>query len=272
MSIKKWMKETHGIDLYHINGPKKCMIAERAIRTVKRKLYRVMFFLNSLRWIDSLQSVEDSINATESRVLLNYSPRDIVTDPKKQKEIKKMHARNFSAHTQKFSKPPRYSVGTKVRYLLAREQFPKLYKPQMSEQTKTIRKVLDRSPTVYYLENMSRPFYESELIEDRSDQTYGPTSLAFDEPSAADKSGDTSAKRDSGVDGINSGQRDGRTFIIEKSRQKSGTGRVNRSGKISGYEQEFLLKNIADQSYSKWVSAKDVEQLRKNGLLFDVHK
>ena len=50
-------------------------------------------------------------------------------------------------------------------------------------------------------------------------------------------------------------------------------GRLTRSGKELTKDKEYLVKNIADKNYSKWLSEAEVEKLKNGGrILSDLVK
>lgn len=60
--------------------PFKAAIAERAIREVKKKLYRAMQFEGNHNWTDYLPDVIYSLNNSKSRALDNLSPMQVTAD------------------------------------------------------------------------------------------------------------------------------------------------------------------------------------------------
>ena len=79
-------------------------------------------------------------NAKISR-LLHYSPKEIVEDAQKRREIGQLHAKRYIKHTNENNQIPKYKLGSFVRYIKDKTQFGKGYKGQFSDDMKQITKI-----------------------------------------------------------------------------------------------------------------------------------
>ena len=76
----------YNIKLYStFNSKTKAVFAERVLRTVKGKIYRALTHYNTKNYIQFLQRIVDSYNASPHRGLLGDTPNNVhaMTDPDK---------------------------------------------------------------------------------------------------------------------------------------------------------------------------------------------
>ena len=77
--FKKYMKEAN-ISFFTTNNPAKSNYVERVQRTLKESLYRMMRHKRTYRYIDDLQNVVESYNATPHQGLNGMAPNDVNKD------------------------------------------------------------------------------------------------------------------------------------------------------------------------------------------------
>ena len=221
----------HGVTLYHVFSGLKASQAERMVKKVKDKLYRIMYYLNSANWISHLDAVVSSLNNSKLASLQGYTPNEIIKEPAVTKKVSRKLALDFVAHTKKYNKRPKYMVGTLVRHVTKRGPFFKGFKPAFTDSVHKIVRIKQTSPPQYFLENIRKPFYAQELAEVSS----------------------------------TIGNIDKRVYVVEKSRNVEG--RSTRSGKELSSEKEYLVKSILDKEYSKWLSESELQKLDDGGRI-----
>jgi len=155
---------TKRIKLYSTKSVLKAQQAERAIRTLKSRIARLMTHSNSKNWVDSLQDIVKSINST-FHASIKMQPMQVTS--KNESEV-------FSNLYDKFVrmkyKKPKYAVNDLVKIAKNRITFKKGYEAGYSEDTFKIIKILKRHPVnIYRLADsigieLDANFHEEELI------------------------------------------------------------------------------------------------------------
>ena len=144
---------------FSLNDDIKAALIERFNRTLKSRLYRVMTYRKTSRWIDVLSDVLDSYNRSRHRSI-GMAPIDVV--PENADEVAK---RLYPP------KPPlkyKYDVGDRVRIAKYKHVFQKGYLPNWSEEVFEIAEKHPTYPVTYGLkdlagESIKGKFYEQEL-------------------------------------------------------------------------------------------------------------
>jgi len=157
------MLERHDIHFYTSeNEDVKAAVVERFNRTLKSKMYRYFTFKSTWRYVDVLQDLVDSYNATRHRSI-GMSPNEVNAD---NEEL--VRSRLYPSKSSKKLRW-RYNVGDTVRIATTRHSpFEKGY---TAKWTRELFKVASRQPTVpvtYTLsdlleEPIKGKFYEPEL-------------------------------------------------------------------------------------------------------------
>ena len=184
--------EKHDIKMYSVfNRRQKASYAERAILTIKTKLYRIMTQRNSNRYIDFLQDVVDAYNNSQHRALLCHYPNEIhaMTDKNEietfaEKQYNQKLS-NYGADIKRknskinFSQRHILPTNTYVRLLLnsAESTFRKSYKPIYSEEIFIIDNVKNSTPPLYTLKDflhkpISGVVYREEIKETSLPEKY----------------------------------------------------------------------------------------------------
>lgn len=152
--------ETMNMHIYHTYSETKAALAERAIRSLKRILYRYMEEKQTYMYINKLQDFVDIINNRVNRSI-GKSPKTVTNS-----DVISLHYQEKSMH-MKF---PKFSIGDKVHISKKDIPFRKGYKPQYTKEIFVIKRILTRKPVVTYEikdltnEVIRGKFYEPELI------------------------------------------------------------------------------------------------------------
>ncbi|KAK7460750.1 hypothetical protein BaRGS_00038828 [Batillaria attramentaria] len=159
--------QRHHIHFYTSqNEDTKAAVVERFQRTLKGRMYRYFTHHNTKRYIDVLQALVDSYNATYHRSI-RTQPR--LVGPHNQDQV--YMALYGKAMERAFQTPrpqPKFSIGDRVRLAQARRAFQKGYVPKWTQELFTIHRRLKTHPYVYTIrddrgELIKGTFYEPEL-------------------------------------------------------------------------------------------------------------
>lgn len=139
-------------------------IAERAIRTLKSRLYKFMEEKRTQRWIDVVDSIANAINRSVCRST-GMRPVDVTYKNAQQLYIKLY---GNPLEDRFFKSRPLYKVGDVVRIKIWKTAFGKGYKPNFSEKLYFINGVREGEPPVYSIKNQEGEilrgrYYEAEL-------------------------------------------------------------------------------------------------------------
>ncbi|KAH7716703.1 hypothetical protein AAVH_15885 [Aphelenchoides avenae] len=125
----------------------KACVAERAIQTLKRRLYRYLSHNRTKRWLDVLPSIVAAINRTKCRVT-GMRPVDM-NERNWQPVWRRLYSDSYTPQKQ----DTRYKSGTTVRMDVAKKTFEKGYLPNFSREVFKIKRVRPGNPTTYALED-----------------------------------------------------------------------------------------------------------------------
>ncbi|KAH7702704.1 hypothetical protein AAVH_30139 [Aphelenchoides avenae] len=125
----------------------KACVAERAIQTLKRRIYRYLSHNQTNKWVDVLPSIVDALNHTKCRVT-GMRPIDM-TEHNWQPVWHRLYAK-CNEHDKE---DVRYVPGTTVRIDVAKGPFAKGYLPNFSQEVFKINRVRPGNPTTYALED-----------------------------------------------------------------------------------------------------------------------
>lgn len=150
----------HNIHHYSTYSILKASIAERVIRTIKERLFRLFTLNGNHKWVDLLEQVTTSYNNTKHRTI-NMKPKDVNKSNEKQ-VLGDVYTHLKVVGRQKFK------IGDVVRISRVKHVFEKGYVPNWTTELFKIAKVKITNPTTYLLEDMngqpiSGGFYEAEL-------------------------------------------------------------------------------------------------------------
>jgi len=178
--MKKDYFREHGIEKY-VSSTKtiKAALAERAIRTLKTRLYRYFSEAHTLNWIDVLQQLVDAINNSPSRAIGGMKPVEVNWDNAQQlweKVYGKQIGLWVNTRNKKKEKLPK---GTQVRMANYKEVFDKGYLPNWSDEILEIdsikRMPSRKEPPVYRVKDAKGTtfkgnFYAEDLGKTRLDE------------------------------------------------------------------------------------------------------
>ena len=150
----------------------KASIAERAIRTIKQRLYRYFSQKQTMVWVDIIEKIIDGINRSKSRV---HGLRPIDVNFKNAQQIwKKIYGNLLSAKQRKVKS--KFKEGDFVRMSRDKGIFEKGYLPNYGDEILEIDKVKNRSRPVRYKlrdetgDKFLGTFYREELAPVRKDE------------------------------------------------------------------------------------------------------
>ena len=153
-SFRKWLKD-NDIEMYSINNEGKSVAAKRFIRTLKNKIYKCMTSISKNMYIDGLDDIVDEYNNTYYRTI-KMKPIDVKDDTyiDFEKEVN--------------DKDPKCKVGDHVRISKYKNIFAKGYTPNWFEEGFVIKKVKNKVPWTYLINDLNSEkiigtFYEKEL-------------------------------------------------------------------------------------------------------------
>ena len=161
--------QKHGVKLYHVfNRRYKACYAERAIRSIKQKLYKILTHFNTNNFMKYLPDVVTGYNQSPHRGLMGLTPNKVheMTDPHKIRSLGNKQffqkLKNYGSHIKhpnsrlNFSQRDILSEGTYVRLLLNASEhiFTKSYKPIYTIEIFRIDRVIKEIPVHYLLKDL----------------------------------------------------------------------------------------------------------------------
>lgn len=158
--------KSRGIRLFNTkNKTTKAAGAERAIRTLKRRLYLYMLKRKVFKWYDTLQKIVTAINNSKSSVT-KMKPSEITTKNEEVAFVRRYHSGKHPLQT-KYS----FKRGDMVRFLQDPGSFRRSFYPVFSP---IVYEVVQRYPTrphIYQIKDpeddrpLFRRFYSKELVK-----------------------------------------------------------------------------------------------------------
>ena len=124
--------------MYSTNNEGKSVIAERFIRTLKKKIYKYMTSVSKNVFIDKLDDIVDKYNNTYHSTI-KMKPVDV----KSSKYIKSSKENN--------NRDPKFKIGNIDRISKYKNTFAIGYTPKWSEDVFVIKKVKDTVPWTYVI-------------------------------------------------------------------------------------------------------------------------
>ncbi len=163
--------QKENIKLFSTHSDFKAQIAERAIRTIKGRLFRYLTHKNTYKYVNALPSIERAYN-NSYHSSIKMKPSEVNNDNADQV------FNNLYAKKLKGGKP-RFKIGDYVRLSHVRTAFSKGYEEQYSREIFKIQKVRHGYPITYALEDLKEEpvlglFYEEEmqLVQNLDDIEY----------------------------------------------------------------------------------------------------
>jgi hypothetical protein len=160
-----------GLNIKHYStySDKKASIVERFNRTLKGMMWRSFTAKGTYRWLDLLPGLIKRYNNTPHRSI-GMKPIEVGVGGNEELVRRRLN-------TTKRARPPKFSVGDKVRISKQKMVFDKAYLPSWTNEIFEIRKVQSTIPPTYLLvdgrgEVVKGSFYEPELMKSKTGDVY----------------------------------------------------------------------------------------------------
>lgn len=163
------LMKKYDITHYNTYSVMKAAIVERAIRTLKEKLFRYFSLSGSYTWVDVLQDTVDDYNTTWHRTI-RMQPNN-VNETNEDSLLRTVYSHLKIAGRGKFK------VNDIVRISKNKHVFSKGYLPNWTTELFKIKKIQITNPITYLLEDMENnpiegAFYEPELQKAKYTDVY----------------------------------------------------------------------------------------------------
>ena len=141
--------------MYSTHNEGKSVVAERFIRTIKKKIYKYMTSISRNVYIDKLDDIVNEYNNTYHRTI-KMKPIDVKDN-------------TYIITGKEFNdKDPKFKVGDHVRISKYKNIFPKGYTPSWSEEIFVIKEIKNTVPSTYVVNDLNGEeiigiFYEKDL-------------------------------------------------------------------------------------------------------------
>jgi hypothetical protein len=122
-------------------------VAERAIRTIKDRLYKYMYQYNTYSWIDVIDDIAEAVNNSINRSI-GLEPNK-VTQEIAQELLEKLYNKSETY------KEPKFKVGDYVLIDKEKGKFSKGYLPNYTEELFKIKQVKNTNPTHYKITDLN---------------------------------------------------------------------------------------------------------------------
>ena len=153
-SFKKWLQDNN-IAMYSAHNEGKSVVAERFIRTIKKKIYKYITSISKNVYIDKLDDIVDEYNNTYHRTI-------------KMKPIDVKGNTYINIDEEVNDNDPRFKVGDQVKISRYKNIFAKGYTPNWSKEIFVIKKFKNTVLWTYVINDLNDEkiigtFYEKEL-------------------------------------------------------------------------------------------------------------
>jgi Chromo (CHRromatin Organisation MOdifier) domain len=164
--VYQFMKQNGVHHFFAWNPDIKAAIAERLIRTIKSRLWKILHYKKTKRYIDDLDDVVYAYNNNYHRSI-KMTPTE-ASNPSNTKQVWDNLYSKRVRHIPRSRIKFKYSIGDYVRISEERAVFKKGYTQGWSSEVYRVVKQSPRDPVVYKLEDLSGEpvigsFYETEL-------------------------------------------------------------------------------------------------------------
>lgn len=172
--FKKFLKDNGIIYNSTRNPDTKASICERAIRTLKGRIFKYFTHTDNLKFIDKLDDFVEAYNKSYHRTI-KMAPADV--NERNILQVYKNTKKSQLTRKRKKRKPrPRLKVGDYVRISKSKNVFTKGYLCGWTDEIFKVVKILKRDPVVYRIvdldaEEITGTFYEPELQKVIFDET-----------------------------------------------------------------------------------------------------
>ena len=153
-----------GIRQLFAETEKKASVSERAIKSVKAKIYRYFMYKNSYKCIDKLQRFAGGYNKTHHRTI-DMAPSDVTIDNEEDARISSYLSRLKNYKKQAY----RFKIGDRIRISHLRKTFSREYDQSFSGEIFTISQRFRRNIVPIYRlkdydgDDITGGFYQQEL-------------------------------------------------------------------------------------------------------------
>lgn len=170
-----------GIRLIYAQNETKSNYSERAVQTIKNRLYRMFTQKNNYKWVDSLPRVTENINKTPSRPLNERAPADVHSDNEDEVRLdqylvrtgtsikpKKLHIKT-KKNVRRNRSPYKFKIEDTVRLTQVKSTFQREFHQKWTDEIFKIKhRILRQNIPSYKLtdfngEDITGSFYEQEL-------------------------------------------------------------------------------------------------------------
>ena len=165
--------QKYGINHYSTFSHKKASIVERAIRSLKSKIWQEFHIRGSYKYLDFLPKIIENYNNTKHRTI-GMKPKDVSL---KHQKFLLNTVYNYENNWPSKKKKPKFRVGDKVRVSMYKNIFEKSYTANYSTEIFTIHAVKRTNPITYILRDyedniIKGGFYEFELQRTKYPDTF----------------------------------------------------------------------------------------------------
>lgn len=162
--------KNENINVYHVYTHLKAAIAERAIRTIKSKLYQHFTAKGSYKWTEILQNIAREYNHRIHRTT-EMAPVQVASREDEKKIFHNLKVPKWAI------KSPKFKVGDTVRISKFKAVFAKGYTPNWSTELFVVHKTFKTLPPTYELKDedgnvITGKFYEEEMQRTEYPTTY----------------------------------------------------------------------------------------------------
>ena len=229
-SLKSFYEKNEIIQ-YSTNSERKAVFIERCNLTIEALLYSMMTSKNTANWVSLLPEATRAYNSRVHSSLFGHTP-EFAHQKQNEEYLRTKFLQEYERHKLKFkNKKPKFRIGDRVRIAKSRTAFgPRGYEPRTYMPIETVTDILRTYPIVYKLAGKKRNYYEQELAK------------------ASDSEKESEKK-----------------YFIEKTRVTQPS--ISRSGQKRGGIKQYLLKARNRPDISTWITADEVETLKKNGYI-----
>ena len=153
-SFKDFFK-INNIEMYSTDTEGKSVVAERFIRTLKKKIFKHITAISKNVYFDMLNDIVDKYNNTVHKSI-KIKPNDVKDNT------------YFDSKKEVNNKDPKFKVGDHVRISKYKNNFAKGYTPNWSEEVFIVSKIKNTVSWAYVIndlngEEITGTFYEKEL-------------------------------------------------------------------------------------------------------------
>lgn len=159
------MKKNH-VHLYHSYSEIHACFVERLIKTLKERIFKLIYDRQSYRYIDHLQDIAKSYNSTYHSTI-KMAPSDVT----KSNELD-VYIKNYMPYVNKMAKVKpqfKFNVGDLVRLSYNRGKFTRAFHESFTEELFVVQERISSFPARYKLQDtlgddVRGTFYEQELV------------------------------------------------------------------------------------------------------------